>query len=86
VALILALAMLVAGETVLKGRLDPSGFLIYWLVCFALTLVAIGVAFLDVRALQHVARKEQQELLQKTIGKVELEARERTPGGEASEE
>ena len=75
VALAMALAMLIGGETVLKGRLSAAGFLVYWLVCFALTSLAIFAAFLDVRALQDQIRQEQKDLLDTTLRKIEKEAK-----------
>lgn len=67
VVLLSALAMLILGDTILKGRLIGLGYLLYWLGCFTLTALAMGVAFLDVRALQERARKEQRELIEKTF-------------------
>jgi len=75
IALGTALVMLIAGETGLKGRLSALGFLLYWLVCFALTSVAIFAAFLDVRALQNQIRREQKDLLDTTLRKIEKEAK-----------
>jgi hypothetical protein len=72
--LIAALLMLIAGETVLQGRLKDLGFLIYWLVCFCLTCVAIFIAFLDVRALGLRTRREQHQLLETTLKKIQTDA------------
>ena len=44
-----ALAMLVAGQTILCGRLKPVEFVVYWLVCLVLTGLAIVAAFRDLR-------------------------------------
>jgi hypothetical protein len=78
-ALAAALAMLVAGETVLKGHLKDVGFLIYWLICFLFTGTAIIVAFLDARALQHRTRREQRDLFEATLRQIEKEARTKQP-------
>ncbi len=72
-----ALAMLVCGETVLQDRLKPFDFIIYWLLCFVLTGVAMIVAFRDLRALQHRIRQQQRDLLQNTLKEIETEARRR---------
>jgi hypothetical protein len=77
--LLAALGMLIAGETVLKGRLQNFGFLIYWLVCFLFTGAAFIIAFQDVRALRHRLREEQRDLLHSTLEKIEKEARQRPP-------
>jgi membrane protein implicated in regulation of membrane protease activity len=73
--LLAALAMLICGETVLKGRLGDLGFLAYWLVCLVLTGLAVVVAFLDVRALGRRTRQEQRDLFEKTLRQIETEAR-----------
>jgi membrane protein implicated in regulation of membrane protease activity len=70
-----ALAMLIAGETVLRGRLRDLSFLAYWLVCFALTGLAILVALLDARALRRKTRRETRELLQSTLDKIGTDTR-----------
>jgi len=85
IVLFAALAMLLVGETLLKGRLAGFSFLIYWLVCFALTTLAIIIAFLDVRALQRRIHQEQRELLETTLKKIEREAKNK-PSGKANEE
>jgi membrane protein implicated in regulation of membrane protease activity len=73
--LLTALGMLVAGETVLKNRLKDLAFLLYWLLCFAFTSLAIVMAYLDVRALQRRTRREAHELLQTTLKDIQTEAR-----------
>ena len=75
--LVLALAMLIAGETVLQGRLHELTFLGYWLVCLLLTSAAIVIAFLDARALRRQTRDEARDLLQSTLKEIETEARAR---------
>jgi hypothetical protein len=65
--LLTALTMLILGDTALKGRLHGLGYLLYWLGCFALTTLAMAVAFVDARALQSRARKEQRELIERTF-------------------
>jgi membrane protein implicated in regulation of membrane protease activity len=79
VVLLAALGMLICGETVLKGKLGDLTFIAYWLVCFALTGLAIVVAFLDARALQRQTRQEQRDLFETTLKEIQAEARTR-PG------
>ena len=76
-----ALGMLVAGETVLQGRLGPVTFILYWLACMALTLLAVIVAFLDARALRQRSREEHTELFKSTLQSIEAEARNRARTG-----
>jgi len=80
VVLLGALAMLVGGETALKDRLSAPGFLAYWLICLALTGMAILAAFLDVRALRERTRQEQHDLLENTLDEIKSEAKRRREG------
>lgn len=75
--LLAAMAMLVAGQTVLAGRLSDLAFVFYWLVCFVLTGLAVLFAFQDLRALQHRTREEARDLLQSTLQDIQREARSR---------
>jgi hypothetical protein len=62
-----ALAMLLAGETVLKDRLSPAAFVFFWLGCMVLTGLAMLVAILDFGAQQRRAREEQRKLFENTL-------------------
>jgi membrane protein implicated in regulation of membrane protease activity len=73
--LLAALGMLVVGETVLKGKLENLAFIIYWMVCFGFTGVAILIALLDARALQRRTHQEQHELFEATLKQIETEAK-----------
>ncbi len=73
--LLAALAMLVGGETVLKERLSPAQFLIFWLCCLLFTLLAIMVAFRDFRVMTRRVAKDQRELFESTLRKIESDAR-----------
>ena len=68
--LIIALAMLVLGETVLRTSLTKVPFILYWMGCFACTGLAVLFAFLDVAGVQRQAREQQRELLEKTISEI----------------
>lgn len=74
-ALLGAVVLLAVGLTVLKGRLGPLGFLIYWLICLGLTGLAILMALLDLRAVQSRSWEEQHRLLEGTIEKIKSDAR-----------
>jgi hypothetical protein len=71
--LTVAAGMLIWGQTLLKPFLQGVGFLIYWSFCFVFTFGAIFIALLDVRAMRRRTRREQQELLQRTLQDVENE-------------
>src|SRR5690349_13195342 len=72
-----AVAMLVCGQTVLQGRMQPWLLVIYWPICFILTGLAVVAALRDVRALQDRARQEQRDLLESTLKEIETEAKSR---------
>ena len=80
--LLAALGMLIGGETVLKGKLQNLAFILYWLVCFVFTGLAMLIAFLDARALQIKIRQEEHDLFAKTLKQIETEAKAtpRRPG------
>jgi membrane protein implicated in regulation of membrane protease activity len=75
VVLLAALAMLICGETVLKGKLGDLTFIAYWLVGLAFTGLAVVVAFLDARALQRRTRQEQRDLFETTLKEVQSKIR-----------
>ena len=68
--LLAALAMLVAGETLLKDRFSKVGFLVYWLACLGFTLMAMVVAWLDALAIRQGSRIEQREFLEATLREI----------------
>jgi hypothetical protein len=76
-ALVTALVMLVAEQTVLKGRLSPVASLVYFLVCLVLTALALVAAVLDLRALRRQEREKQRDLLQQTLKTIETDANSR---------
>lgn len=76
--LLASVGMLVAGETVLKGRLSSAGFLLYWTGCFFITALAAMAALLDVAQVRAESRKEQRVLFEETLRKIESEKRARS--------
>ena len=84
VFLIIAIVLLVLGETVFHS-LSKVPFIIYWMVCFAFTALAILFTFLDVAGVQRQAREQQRELLEKTIREIarqkEAKSGRSNPGG-----
>jgi hypothetical protein len=73
-----AVGMLICGQTFLKSTLAGMSYLIYWLVCFGLTGLAVFVAILDVRALSRHVREEHRDLLDSTLKRIETEAKGRS--------
>lgn len=76
--LLAAVGLLVAGETVLKGRLSPVGFLIYWISCFFVTALSATAALLDAARVRAESRDEQRALFEETLRRIESEKRART--------
>lgn len=76
--LLAAIGMLVAGETVFKGRLSPVGFLLYWTGCFVVTGLAALTALRDAASVRAESRREQRALFEETLRKVEAEKHART--------
>jgi len=70
VFLMIAVLMLILGETLLRSSLTKVPFVLYWMVCFVFTALAIVFAFLDVAGVQRQAREQQRELLEKTIHEI----------------
>jgi len=76
--LLAAIAMLVAGETLLKGRLSAPGFVAYWLVCFVVTVLAIYAALVDARAVRQETQAEQRALFETTLKRIQEEKTRKT--------
>jgi len=62
--------MLVAGQTLLRDHLSQLGFVVYWLVCFAFTFLAMIVAWIDALAIRRRSRVEQREFLEETLREI----------------
>jgi uncharacterized membrane protein YqjE len=77
IALGVAILMLSVGETLLKGRMSPVGFVVYWSLCFIVTGVAIVLALAEVRSVQRNARAQHRELFESTLREIEKESRTR---------
>jgi hypothetical protein len=69
--------MLVAGQTVLKGKLLGLTFWVYWLVCLFLTALAMLVALRDARAMLQRTGREQRDLLESTLKDIQKDAQAR---------
>jgi hypothetical protein len=64
----IALVLLTLGLTVLKSRLGTGIlFLLYWVVCFGFTALAMLTALLDAWVVRTRARSQQQDLFKRTL-------------------
>ena len=71
--LVVAAGMLIWGQTLLKPMLEGWVYVAYWTFCFVFVFGAIFIALLDIRALRRRTRREQKELLERTLAEVEEE-------------
>jgi membrane protein implicated in regulation of membrane protease activity len=72
--LTMAAGMLIWGQTLLKPLLEGWLYIGYWTLGFIFTFGAIVIALLDIRALRRRTRREQKELLERTLAEVEEES------------
>ena len=72
--LAVAAGMLILGQTFLRPLLDGVGYLLYWSICFFLTVAAIGIALVDMRVVRQRTRAEQTDLVEKTLAEIEAKA------------
>jgi ABC-type bacteriocin/lantibiotic exporter with double-glycine peptidase domain len=68
---VLAVLMLIAGETVLKHKLTGIALLCYWLACFVFTSIAAIVAIKEATRVGIEGRNEQKDLIEETIRQIE---------------
>ena len=80
VCLLGALGLLLAGETQPGGRFSGISFILYWLLCLVLTLLAMMAALLDVFALRRENRDRQRALIESTLE--EIQAGRHRPSGD----
>tara|TARA_A100001037_G_scaffold250049_1_gene232961 strand:+ start:191 stop:493 length:303 start_codon:yes stop_codon:yes gene_type:complete len=65
--LILAIGMLVWGQTLLKPHLRGLSYLVYWLVCFGLTTLALLTAVLDLWVVRLRQRRSEKEAVKQAL-------------------
>lgn len=65
--LILSGGLLIWGLTWLRPVLAGIGFAVYWLLCLGFALAALVIAWLDWRSIRRQVRRQQQELLTRTL-------------------
>lgn len=65
--LLVALTMLIWGQTLLKSHLKGLAYLLYWLAVFVLTFLAMATAMLDMWIIRLRQRQSENEAVQKAI-------------------
>jgi hypothetical protein len=65
--LLLALGMLIWGQTWLTPHLQGGGYVAYWMTCLLFTLAALVTASLDARATRREMRRHQIEMMEKVL-------------------
>ena len=73
--------LLIAGETVLAGRLTPVGFFFFWMACLIFTCLAIVMALRDLSVTRQRMRDERRALFKSTLEDIarSAEARSKSP-------
>ena len=75
----LAIVMLIAGQTFLKGWLSQSVLVLlcFWMSCLVLTTLAAIVAIIDAARVRQETQEEQRALLETTLREIEREKQSR---------
>ncbi len=73
--LILAVGMIVWGQTILKSTLGthPVAFILYWIGCFGFTGLALIVALIDIWVMRGRSQDAHRALFKKTFVRTEEE-------------
>src|SRR6185503_10791356 len=69
--LTMAAAFLIWGQTLLQPYLNGVGFLLYWFLCFVFTMLAIFIAFLDMRAVRRHLHRQHREMVERAISEAQ---------------
>jgi len=75
--LIVAGGMLLWGFTFLGPTLvkNPNLFIVYWLTCFSLTMLSLGIAIYDMRVIRRRVRDEKRSAFTKAFSDISDENR-----------
>lgn len=77
ICLVIAAGMVALGLTLLKERLTPKAFILYWSACMLTTGLAVIIALLDLRAVRLRSQREEVELMNQTLREIEQKKDER---------
>jgi hypothetical protein len=70
-AILIAVAMVILGQTVLAGRLRDFHYVLYWSACMLVTLMAAIAALFEMMAIRKQSRREHIQLVEQTFKNVE---------------
>jgi hypothetical protein len=65
--LLMAVGMVIWGQTWLRPHLQGGVYVVYWCICLAWTILALGTAVIDARATRRELREQQMDLLRDTF-------------------
>lgn len=71
VLIVIAVGMVVLGETVFAGRLKDYDYILYWGACMLVTLLAAFAALFDMATIRRQSRREHHELVEDTFKNVD---------------
>jgi hypothetical protein len=69
--LLVAIAQVILGFSVLRGHLSPGGTLLYWTGCMLATLGALLCALVDALHNLRASRRERRTLLEDTLREID---------------
>ena len=69
--LVVAVGLLIWGQTLLKPHPIGVAFILYWLACFGAIGLTIGIALWDLRVVRARWRRQQEELVKRTMMEIE---------------
>jgi hypothetical protein len=71
VFIVIAVGMVIIGQTVLAGRLKDYDYVFYWGGCMIVTLFAAVAALWDMAAIRRESRRQHHELVEETFKNVD---------------
>lgn len=67
ICLAVSVGMVVAGQSLLKERLQAEAFIYYWLVCIVFTFLTMVIALVDYWMVRRRMHREQKALFQEAL-------------------
>jgi hypothetical protein len=73
VVLMVAVAMVVWGQTLLKPFLLGLGFIFYWLACLLCVTIVMATALVDIWVIRRRIRRHREEMFKQALMEIELQ-------------